>query len=362
MEVRPLKRPHGGAPGNPVSLIYRLYRYILPGVREELDGWRRIAERMPNAELRRQALASMTTKRFHCQGGAVYAAANLPERHVLIPLIVAFQSISDYLDNLCDRSTSMDERDFRELHRSMLDAVDPEAEPGDYYRYRSDRNDGGYLHGLVRACQSRVLQLPSFEVVRPHVVELVSWYGDLQVYKHLGLGERERRLLEWWSPRREFAPGYAWNEFAAAAGSTLGVFMLFLAASRPGLTREEAQAIRRAYFPAICALHIMLDYFIDQEEDALGGDLNFCSYYEDDETRWNRLRALAADARVAARTLPDSRFHLMIVEGLLALYLSDPKVRSQEGVSAVARRLMRASPLSRLFFRLNSVWIRSRAY
>lgn len=350
------------APGHPFSLIFRMYRYILPDVREELARWRKAADQIPNGELRRQAISSMTTKRFHCQGGAVYAAANLSQRHVLIPLIVAFQTISDYLDNLCDRSTSMDERDFRLLHRSMLDSIDPSAEPQDYYRFRDDREDNGYLHRLVRTCQSCICMLPSYEVVRPLVEELVSFYGDLQVYKHIRHDEREQRLLDWWNPRKDLAPGYAWNEFAAATGSTLGVFMLFLAASRPGLTVEEASAIRRAYFPSICALHIMLDYFIDQEEDALGGDLNFCSFYENDEVKWIRLKDLAADAREAAGTLPDSRFHRMIVEGLMALYLSDPKVNRQAGVRKAAKELMRDSPLSRLFFRANSIWIRRRAY
>lgn len=356
-----LKQRVRTVPGNPFSLIFRLYKYILPDVNEELRRWQLKAEQMPNEELRTQAISSMTLKRFHCQGGAIYAAANLSERHVLIPLIVAFQTISDYLDNLCDRSTSLDEHDFRQLHQSMLDAVNPSAELQDYYQFREDKDDDGYLHQLVRTCQSCICLLPSYDVVKPLVEELVSYYCDLQVYKHIRHDQREQRLLDWWEPLQAHAPGYAWNEFAAATGSTLGVFMLFLAASRPGLTQQEAQDIRRAYFPSICALHIMLDYFIDQEEDKLGGDLNFCSYYENDDVMWSRLEYLAADAREAAATLPDSRFHLMIVEGLLALYLSDPKVKKQASVNLTAKKLMRNSPMSRLFFWANSVWIRRQA-
>ena len=68
-------------------------KYILPEVRQQLGEWREKAERIPDPELRRQAISSMTTKQFHCEGGAVYAAANLPQRHILIPLIVAFQTM-----------------------------------------------------------------------------------------------------------------------------------------------------------------------------------------------------------------------------------------------------------------------------
>ena len=346
-------------PQNPVQLMVRMYRHILPETRRELARWRREAESIPNEELRLQAISSMTTKQFHCEGGAVYAAFRPEQRHILIPLIVAFQTISDYLDNLCDRSTSLDERDFRELHGAMLDAITPEAPLGDYYRHRNDRDDNGYLHRLVRTCQSCVLMLPSYGLVRERVREWVGLYGDLQVYKHLHRNVREERLHAWWNEHRHKAPGYRWNEFAAATGSTLGVFMLFCAAADPRLQPDEVESIAGSYFPSICALHILLDYLIDQEEDRRGGDLNFCSYYEDERTLIDRLEAIVRDARRAASVLKHPRFHRMIVEGLVALYLSDPKVKKQDTVVRAARQLMRASPLSRLFFWVNSVVIRN---
>lgn len=335
-----------------------VYRYILPEVRGELGRWRKVAERIPDEEYRTQAIASMTSKQFHCEGGAVYAACHLQERHVLIPLIVAFQTISDYLDNLCDRSTSLDPEDFRQLHQSMLDAVDPDAPLDDYYRHREVNDDGGYLASLVRTCQTCICMLPSYELVRPHVRELVGLYCDLQVYKHVHKDHREQLLLDWWAKHQSRFPSLSWNEFAAATGSTLAVFTLFLAASRKGLTQERAEAIHTAYFPSICGLHILLDYLIDQEEDRVGGDLNFCSYYDDDDTIVERLLAIAGQARTDAATLEDSPFHRMIVEGLLALYLSDPKVRRQTRVRRIARQLMKNSPLTRLFFWANSIWIR----
>src|SRR5690606_30189236 len=99
-----------------------------------------------------------------------------------------------------------------------------------------------------------------------------------------------------------------------------------------------------AYFPYICALHILLDYLIDQEEDRRGGDLNFCSYYLDEGQTVERLRYIVDQASRAGRRLPDGRFHLMIVEGLLALYLSDPKVSDQYSVAQIKQQLMMSSP------------------
>lgn len=345
-------------PRNPVTLVRRIYRYVFPEVDSELRKWREAAERMPDPELRKQAIDSMTSKEFHCKGGAVYAAANLPMRHVLIPLIVAFQTISDYLDNLCDRSTSLDPEDFRLLHRAMLDAVDPDAPLADYYALRAEREDDGYLHKLVRVCQTCVAQLPAYPVVRGRVRELVGLYGDLQVYKHIRHDRREGELLNWWEKHRSPYADLRWNEFAAATGSTLGVFYLFAAAADERLTAQQAEAIRRAYFPHVCGLHILLDYLIDQEEDRAGGDLNFCSYYEDADTTARQIAIIAERARRDIVPLDHPRFHRMIIEGLLALYLSDPKVRQQQHVRRISKQLMKGSPFMRVFFFAFSVWIR----
>lgn len=350
-----------GMPAGPIRLMYRMYRRVLPAVYDELARWRARAEAIPDPELRAQALASMSSKQFHCEGGAVFAAAAGDRLGDLVPLIVALQTISDYLDNLCDRSTSLDPDDFRLLHRAMLDAVDPDAAPTDYYAHRAEREDGGYLAALVAACQARVRALPGYAVVQPHVTRFAGLYGDLQVYKHIRREERLESLQRWWAHHRADHPELYWNEFAAATGSTLGMFALFVEACRPDVTERDAERTAGAYFPYLCGLHILLDYLIDQEEDRIGGDLNFCSYYANDAEMLRRIGWIADQARRAADRLPCRKFHRMVIEGLLAVYLSDPKATEQPVVRFIARELMRNSPMTRLFFRLNALWIRRRA-
>nr|WP_052339709.1 tetraprenyl-beta-curcumene synthase family protein [Gorillibacterium massiliense] len=336
----------------------RVYRHTLPGVRTALNEWRNLAERIPDAELRSQAIASIDTKKFHCQGGSVYACANPAQKDVLLALIVAFQTISDYLDNLCDRSTSLDPEDFRRLHQAMLDAVTPSAELADYYAFRDEKEDGGYLTALVETCRSCISRLPSYPLVEEKIHYLVSLYCDLQVYKHIRKDLREEALMTWWDHHKTNYPEIYWNEFAAATGSTLGMFMLFLAASDPALKPEEGETILDAYFPYVTGLHILLDYLIDQEEDRIGGDLNFCFYYQNRTETVERIAAIVMEARKAVTRLPAPQFHRMIIEGLLALYLSDPKVREQPEVRRISAKLMHKSPLTRLFFLANSIWIR----
>ena len=350
----------GKPPSDPLTLMYRVYKYVLPEVDAQLTHWIQLAEQIPDAELRQQAIASIKTKRFHCEGGAIYAAANLAKRNVLIPLIVALQTISDYLDNLCDRSTSLNPEDFRQLHLAMRHAVDPHAKLVNYYAFRPEQEDGGYLHQLVETCQTQLHHLPSYPVVQSYVNYLVELYSELQIYKHIKHEEREQALLQWWSHHQQTYPELSWNEFAAATGSTLGMFRLFLAATDESLHLVQARAALDLYFPSICGLHILLDYLIDREEDRLGGDLNFCEYYQHERQVAERIGWMARQARLKTRKVPEGKFHRMVVEGLIALYLSDPKVKRQPEVKRITRKLMRFSPMTRIFFWMNSSWIRSR--
>jgi tetraprenyl-beta-curcumene synthase len=73
-----------------------------------------------------------------------------------------------------------------------------------------------------------------------------------------------------------------------------------------------------------------------------------------------RIAYIVEGARHDIKKLPASSFHRMIIEGLLALYLSDPKVSQQQEIYDVSKRLMKRSPLMRLFFFANSKWIRKR--
>jgi tetraprenyl-beta-curcumene synthase len=319
---------------------------------------KRRAEQIPDDELRKQALASIAEKTFHCQGGAVYALLHRAKLDALIPLIVSFQTISDYLDNLCDRSVSLDPVDFRLLHQAMLDAILPGAPVRDYYASRGHLDDGGYLQHLVQTCQQTLAQFPHLESIRPTLEKWVGLYIDLQVYKHIEKSEREQALLAWWDLHRHAYPNLQWQEFAAATGSTLAMFMCFVVASEESFDAGQFDNQMTAYFPYVCGLHILLDYFIDQDEDKRGGDLNFCSYYEGREQLFWRLTWFAEQAKLCVSYLPNSRFHGIILEGLFALYLSDEKVNRQPDVERMMRNWMADASLARRFLWMNSKWIR----
>ncbi|MBI4499467.1 MAG: tetraprenyl-beta-curcumene synthase family protein [Chloroflexi bacterium] len=336
-----------------LALTGRYARTVLPLVTAALDEvWLPHARQIPDPELRAQAIASLTAKRFHAEGGAVYALTPEGTRPDLVALIVALQTISDYLDNLCDRSGAGDPADFRQLHQAWMDALTLEAPQGAYYRLHPQQDDGGYLAALVAECRAGLRGLPAFPAVAGEIARLARWYADLQVYKHLyPIGARAPRLEAWF--RQEWPqPGLFWWEFSAACGSTLAIFALLRAATRPDVRPEQARTLVAAYFPAVCGLHILLDYYIDQAEDLEGRDLNLVSPYASAGERDHRLRHFLHWALAATAPLPDAPFHHWVVRGLPALYLNDPKVHAQGLGRGADRLLQEAGSLGRALHRL----------
>ncbi len=443
-------------------MVYpRLVARVFPLVRRELGMWKRRAGCIPDGELRKQALASISSKAFHCMGGSVLALLNPPHLRKLVKAIVAVQTVSDYLDNLCDRATvsstwandpSMDAacKGFvacMSIHEAFRCAVDPTRPLAPFYRlYPAEHpeGDGGYLDALVEESRGVLRDLPSYNAALPRVNYLAGLYCELQSIKHLSPAIRGGLMEEWHRARwvgdlrpdecslplpeivsqglsplgeegdcRASAPYRSnarhddtvnagstdlgigritlpWWEFAAATGSTLGIFALLCASSwpqdtprDPGASRDiprtpgpnekaeygvpagprfpaassdTSRTTRRAehlsdlfsaYFPFISGLHILLDYYIDREEDRLGGDLNFVSAYPSPEARVAGLLKFVDRSLDAASNLPRAWLHLAVVRGLLAMYLSDPKVRAT-GISSEARELARrGGPLVR---------------
>ncbi len=343
-------------PHRPISLMSRIYKKVLPFVHEELREWKRKAGNIPDPELKKQALSSLESKTFHCEGGAIYSLLAGDRQRDVIKFIVAYQTISDYLDNLCDRSVSLDPADFEQLHLAMGHALTPSEACVNYYSCRENQEDGGYLTNLVQTCQDFLRSFNNLEQIQPALHELAGYYCDLQIHKHVIDEERVPRLKEWFLKHQASLPQMSWYEFSACSGSTLGIFCIVSYACRLEDMSEWVTVIKKGYFPWVQGLHIMMDYFIDQEEDRKGGDLNFCFYYENEKTLLDRLYHFIDQADQSINKLPDHRFHMMINKGLLGIYLADRKVAKQKDVRLLSRHILKKSGGTGFFFFING-WL-----
>ncbi len=341
-----------GVPGNFVSLTHIAMTRVLPAVNRFLAGWTEKARKIPDPELRHQALMGLGEKKFHCEGGGIYTLLAGRRAHETMRFIVAYQTISDYLDNLCDRGSSKDPEDFRTLHTALAHALTPGVEPGDYYRCRQEKDDGGYLPSLVRTCQNVLKDHPSYGRIAPHLHELAGYYRELQVHKHVKAEEVRPRLEAWFAENREKFPGIQWQEFAAASGSTLGIYCLVSQTSAIESPEVTIVRVKEAYFPWVQGLHILLDYCVDRDEDHLAGELNFCDHYRNEREMEERFIHFFRMSDLAMRELPHPKFQMMLLRGIVAVYLADAKMgRQGAGVRKLATRLLReGGPLTWFFF------------
>lgn len=320
-------------------LLLRNYiKYIFPAVDSGLSSYKYQASLCPDNVLSKQAIASIEAKGFHAKGGGVYALYPGCNTQSIIRLITSYQTISDYLDNLCDRAGVMDELAFFNLHLSMTDALSPMGGLHDYYKYYKYKNDGGYLNKLVQNCRSEINKLPSYNIVKDRAIQLASYYSILQSYKHLPLNIREKKLLSWARPLAAEYGISPW-EFCAGTGSTLGIFSLLSASSSSVFTASEAQKIMDAYFPWICTLHILLDYLIDYNEDLEHEDLNFVRYYKNGKETSERMDFFIDSSFASLNQLKYSYFHETVIYGLLSMYLSDSKA-FQKNIVGIAEHII----------------------
>lgn len=342
-------------PTTPISLMKKVYRQTIPLVHKELEYWKERASNIPNVELRKQALDSIKHKTFHCEGGGILAL--LSENYIVevVRFIVAYQTISDYLDSLCDRSTSLCPEDFRLLHQSMVHALKLDNEEINYYALRIDQDDGGYLCELVETCQEVLKQTHHYELIKDTLQELGGYYCDLQVHKHIVVEEREEKLQNWFLEHKEYVSNMQWYEFSACAGSTLGIFCLVAYAFHEEISIEHVRQLRNGYFPYIQGLHILLDYFIDQEEDLEMGDLNFCTYYTEQEEMVQRFLHFIEEADKQMLGIPHEDFHKLINRGLIGIYLTDKKIQQQKELKRIAKQIIKFGGNTSKFFYWNGL-------
>ncbi|WP_332633873.1 tetraprenyl-beta-curcumene synthase family protein [Halalkalibacter flavus] len=344
------------APTRPIPLLMNIYKEVIPTVHKYFDPWIEKASLIPDPELRAQALDALKKKKFHCEGGGVYGLVAKDRFDDLLQFIIAYQIACDYLDNLCDQSPSFDPNDFRLLHQALLDALTPGASLKNYYQYRKEQEDGGYLHDIVKTCQNILSTFPSFDKVQAAMLELSGYYGDLQVHKHVVKEERIPRLEKWFAEHSHKVPNMTWFEFSACAGSTLGIYTLATYATKADLTTEIAEVIKEGYYPWMQGVHLLLDYFIDQEEDIADDELNFLFYYKDEEEMIERFRFFVEKAEQFMSKLPDPKFHRMIIRGVIAIYIADEKVQKDKELKKKSKKMVQMGGLPAMLFLLNS-WI-----
>lgn len=312
--------------------------------------------RIPDATIRNDALSSLARKRGHTDGAALFCILARKRNLSLVRLLVAYEIMWDFLDSVNEHGAEQGQRNGKQLHLALVEALDPELPVSDYYRYHPWHDDGGYLHALVQVCRAACVQLPSFAAVQSLLLR-EAWRGQVLAINHdLDPVRRDLGLCEW---TREEWPNFGeayWYELTGAASASLTVHALFALAAKPSVTDEEIANVHRAYNPWISTATTMLDSFVDQAEDALNGDHSYVGHYPSTEFAQARVAELVRRAMHEASVLDDGARHALIVAAMLAMYLAKDSARTT-AMRPRSRALIEAGgPLACLLLPILRLW------
>jgi hypothetical protein len=371
----------------------RYWSTVAPLVRGQLARWEQEANSITDPALRALAGGKLREEHFNAQVAATLATlAPRAQRARVVEAIVALQVLYDYLDVLSEQSPAAAADvaggdvppDDRRLFAALTDAVAPphegegagergdehEDERGDeregkregkdereparsaagdtdpsdsYYAGRTSADDGGYLQALVATVNSTLAGLSGAPAVAAVARGAAERCGEAQILHH-GASRSGSRLgisdLRDWATPRAAGTGLGWQELlAGATASVLSMHALIVAAADPGMTRENAAALDRAYL-SIGALS-MLDSLVDRAQDTATGQLSYMELYDGPEAMASGLANAARDGVARARGLPSGAHHVMTLVGVVGYYASAPVAGDDAFARPVIARVKR---------------------
>jgi tetraprenyl-beta-curcumene synthase len=326
----------------------------LPAVSREVRRWRTLAGRIPDAELRQDALSALEGKRGQTDGAALFVVLPRVRNSSLLRLLVAYQIIWDYLDSAHERAP--DRANGRQLHLALVDALDLGRPITDYYRYHPWHDDGGYLNALVEVCRESCAALRSYERVRPLVVREAMRGQVLAINHDLDPRRRDTALQAWARAKSPAGHEASWFELTGAASAGLTIFALLAAGSEPECNDSEIARTQRTYFPWISTVATMLDSYVDQVEDAASGDHIYIAHYDTPQLAQQRIRRLIQHSLAEARALPNGERHALIVACMIAMYLSKDSARTEAMRATTASFVTAGGPLTKTLLPILRLW------
>jgi tetraprenyl-beta-curcumene synthase len=328
----------------------------LRAVSREIARWRARALEIPDRPLRLDALRVLAHKRTHVQGAAMFWTLPRRRNRDLLRLLVAYELIWDFLDDVNERGASAGVDNGVQLHLAVPEAVDPRAPISDYYRHHTSQADGGFLRALVETCRECCAALPSYPLVRDLIVAESGRSRVLALNHHPDPHTCEAELKRWAGEEFPAERRVGWWEVSAAASSPMGIHALFALAAEPTCSEGDVARTHAAYFPWLTATTTMLDSYVDQAEDLASGVHSYLAHYPDDQSALSGIRTLVRRSLTEARDLSNGHRHAVLAAAMVAMYLSKDAARSPELRASTAGLLREAGALTRLLLPILRAW------
>jgi tetraprenyl-beta-curcumene synthase len=318
------------------AALRRFLFEIVPQARREIARIERLTETIPDAGLRAKAVHGLHAKGYHIAGACVFATfLPEPQRDRFIKIVAPLETIYDFLDTVGDSDPVPDAAASRAMHAALADALDARRPVRPYFSNGTD--DCGFLARLVADVRAGLAGIAGLDSVGERFNAAAHLYAETQTLKHLPANERRAAMEDAFACDASRA-GITWFEYAAAAGSQFHVYAPLF--SLLAGNAAEARAAYDAYFPHAAALHVLLDAFIDRDEDRAHGELNWVDCYGAVTEFDARVAQLAKQSGEDVSVLAAPSAHRFSLRLMLLFYLTHPKVWQQR-LQSHARRLLR---------------------
>jgi tetraprenyl-beta-curcumene synthase len=328
----------------------------LHAVSQDIHRWRGYAHEIPDAQIREDALYVLEHKRTHIHGAALFSVLPRRRNRDLLRLLIAYELIWDFLDNLSERAAAHGQTDGRQLHLAIVEAIDPYAPISDYYSQHPWRNDGGYLRALVETCRQSCRMLPSYPLVRERAICEAHRAQVLAINHHPDPARRDVALKRWVAEEYPCEQRASWWEISSAASAPLTIHALLALAAEPVCTENEIASTYAAYCPWVSAATTMLDSYVDQIEDIANGEHSYVSHYPDPESAARRIRTLVRTSLVEACSLHNGHKHAVIAAAMIAMYLSKDTARTPQLRAGAGTFIRAGGSLTRLLLPILRAW------
>lgn len=328
----------------------------LPCVAWEVARWRKAAARIPDEELRHDALEGLARKRTNIDGAALFWTLPRVRSPTLLRLLVAYEILADYLDCTNERAADSGIANGRLLHRALIDAIDPTAASTDYYRHHPWSRDGDYLQSLLDTCRQACSELPSYHTVRPLLLAAARLTQVLALNHEPDPQRRDAALQAWAETHFPDQDELAWWEWTGGASAWLTVLALLALAAEPACTATKAERVFVAYLPWISLVGTMLDSYGDMAEDRGNNDHSYVAHYKCVSTFSQRITTLIQRALEETNGLLDGERHIVVVSCMIAMYLSKDSTRSEQLRDTTDAMVRASGGLTRLLLPVLRTW------
>ena len=325
-------------------------------VSREVDRWRTVAEDIPDDALRHDALAAIENKRANIDGAALFWTLPRVRSRELLRLLVAYEILADFLDCTSERAAHAGTVNGRQLHRALIEALDPDLDVSDYYRYHPWTRDGGYGRALVDECRQRCVRLPSYQAVRP-LLHRAACLTQVLALNHEPDPTRRDALLRAWADT--YFAGHdelAWFEWSGGASAWLTILALLALAADPGRDAREAKDTYAVYLPWVSLTGTMLDSYGDIAEDAASAAHSYIAHYGSTDVAARRVAEIIRRSLYGAASLRNGERHIVLASCMIAMYLSKDSVRTPQTRALTQSLTHAAGPLTRLLTPVLRVW------